>query len=788
MPIFAVVLFAALMSLKTFGIDSEKTNSLSSDRDVSWPDRRQLLEKMWEVRKIVMVYADSDTGAAVIYRAHFEKLARRFEKFEVAVKPEGDVTQAELSTLPVILVGRNFSNTAVNEVLSRLPIKVKRSEFEIPGFFKSNPEDIFTLPNYPNPCNRELPISVVSGNTERDIADFLQSANRYLLRAGEFRVFRARRGIVLGFFKQNQAGAPWDVDSAKSRNYLQSEMKEYESEHYSFQVVGSGAQGAELKTMAKLQEARLDALVAALAVPADEVAQLQIQYFVYESLEDKGLLTGNTDLSHFDSPRREIHAILNDDLNGTDFFADARLLTSLWLGEVQSPALRDGLAIYFSEDWGRHGYEFWAKKFHEAGAFTLPELLDPEIYAHESYLFVRPLAGSFVKFLIAEFGTERFLELYRVWPASGLPAAVGFDLETLEAKWRTYWRKQSAGSSVSVQAGVRRQHPVFQKGFCYAHEGYQIHNGYLSRKSDESLDRLRSLGTEWISVTPFGYMKERNKPSWLTYSSGAGAENDESVLSTFYSAKKLGLDVMLKPHVLMHSWNFGWPGEIEMKTKADWQLFFKYYQSWIRHYAILAEMHNMDLFCVGVEFLKATGPEHSDEWRAIIRSIRQIYSGPLVYAANWWQEFDQIEFWDELDYLGLNCYYPLHQGDDATLEELKAGVEKLLPDLEAAAKKYGKPVLLTEVGFTSTAASWKNPHERKRGATVQLDDQVIAYRAVFESFWDKSWFAGFYWWKWPTYLEYGGSDHSGFTPNGKPAEQVVAEWYGREAPGRNFSQ
>ena len=48
-------------------------------------------------------------------------------------------------------------------------------------------------------------------------------------------------------------------------------------------------------------------------------------------------------------------------------------------------------------------------------------------------------------------------------------------------------------------------------------------------------------------------------------------------------------------------------------------------------------------------------------------------------------------------------------------------------------------------------------------------------------FWgDKPWFAGVYWWKWyPTHGRAGGPGHGGFTPQNKPAQQVMTDWYGR---------
>ncbi|MGH7602165.1 MAG: hypothetical protein ACREOI_37850, partial [bacterium] len=50
-----------------------------------------------------------------------------------------------------------------------------------------------------------------------------------------------------------------------------------------------------------------------------------------------------------------------------------------------------------------------------------------------------------------------------------------------------------------------------------------------------------------------------------------------------------------------------------------------------------------------------------------------------------------------------------------------------------------------------------------------------AFKKAMEK--DGDWLAGIYWWKWPTMLEDGGPQDNQFTPNGKPAAEVVMKWY-----------
>ncbi len=742
-----------------------------------WPSSRELRRQLRQAAKFLFIYSEGD---AAVYTKSMEELSAKLRWLQIEIRSEAQITNEQLHSFPLLLAGKNFSNENVAKLIAALPTCLTED------VTATRDSDVYTLSGYPNPLNLNLPVVLVTGSSATEIANQIRASGYQLLRPGEFRVVRNGRTMRLGFFEQKEKGLPWTMDASLTRNYLATEKDLAETPHYRFLFNGSSPP-KDLPALFSRLERRFVSTFAAFGFSAEQSDSIKkIAYYLYDSLEDKGLITGNTDLSHFDADRWAVHTVFNEEMQGADFFADARLLTATLLGPTRSSALRDGVAMLMTDGWGRHGYRYWVKRIFDAGQINpLTEVLDSNIYEKESYLFMRPLAGSFVEFLLSKYDGQTFAELYKLWPDSGLPESqlLDLDVKELEREWRAHLSNLTTSPDLPFYSQKPSRERVFHKGFCYAHEGYQIYNGYLSRESEQSLAKLRSLGTDWVSVTPFGYLDDKHKPGYFHFSSGAGAENDESVLAAFYAAKQAGMRTMLKPHVLLASRNFGWPGEVEMKNEADWHSFFKFYSRWIRHHALLAEMYQMDMFCIGVELYHAT-KHHQDERRQLIRDMRKIYSGPIVYAANWWQEFDHIEFWDELDYIGLNCYYPLSADATVTLEQLKGGVSGFLPGVEKVVKRFKRPLLLTEVGFTSTAQPWKEPHERRRGARVNLADQALAYRAIFESFWGKEWFAGFYWWKWPTYLDYGGADHNGFTPNGKPAEKVVSEWFSKETSNR----
>jgi len=499
-----------------------------------------------------------------------------------------------------------------------------------------------------------------------------------------------------------------------------------------------------------------------------------IDYHIYPSFEDKGLRTGNTELGHLDRKKDAVHTVINDWIRGDDSTLDARLLLGTHLGEPAVHVLEIGLAVYLADNWRNGEYEYWAARLYESGNMVpLRILLDNELMARESYLVKEPLAGTFIATAVELFGREAVLSGYSDWQPQ--PE----EIATLEAEWHHHleglverYRKR-----IKQDRNAFPSKRGFKKGFCFAHEGYRIFNGYGSRKSDEAVAKLRDMGANAVSITPFSFMRNPRKPSYLPFSHRAGQETDESVLHAARSARSRGMSVMLKPHIWLGSGS--WPGEIEMQTDADWDKFFNYYYRWMRHYTMLAEMYDFDILCIGVELSRATTLQ-SERWRTLIKRIRRLYSGQLTYAANWGQEFESIDLWSDLDYIGVNCYYPLSESDSPTATELAAGAAQIMARVEAVARKHSRQVIFTEIGFTSTPGPWKHPHESNRRANAHMEDQARCYEAIFSSLHGQSWCVGIYWWKWPSVLEYGGPGNPDFTPNAKPAEAVVRNWFARE--------
>ncbi len=539
-----------------------------------------------------------------------------------------------------------------------------------------------------------------------------------------------------------------------------------------------------MKVGGEFQQKALDSLAKQMETSLHEIEDFAgkksslkpIQVYLYPTAEKKGLLLKNTDQNSIDFQKNATHIVFNDVYADNFLQLENQLTIRHLLGEPQTKALETGLGIYFTKNWQRKGYEYWASKLHLSGNMpSLKDLLQNEIFEHQSPLLMGATSGAFAAFLWKHWGKESFLKKY---------ATATFDTKEvaeLESSWLQFLDELSNQYKPSITQHhlQKKARPLpYFKGFNFAHEGYNIYDGYISQEAAKSLTALHQIGTNSVAIVPYSGIRNPNtlQPTDMRLWRRAATENDESVIHVAFQAKKLGMMSILKPQIWVHD---SWPGDVDFTTKEEWDTFFERYERWILHYALLAEIHNFEALCVGVEFVKAT-LKHPEAWTSMIEKIKQLYSGSVTYAANWGEEFENTTIWNSVDFIGINCYYPLSQNHHPSIRELQEGFETALKRIEGIAKKYNKQVVFTEIGFRSIEKPWLSPHYYDWGdqSTYHEEDQKHCYEVVMSALENqKDWCAGIFWWKWPSYLNHSQETKTEFAPNGKMAESVIEKWF-----------
>ena len=314
------------------------------------------------------------------------------------------------------------------------------------------------------------------------------------------------------------------------------------------------------------------------------------------------------------------------------------------------------------------------------------------------------------------------------------------------------------------------------RGMTFAHEGYRGHNGYGGDLVGPSLDSLNRLGVNAVSIVPYTFMRGEGRVDSFPVPEHYGAENDSAVLGCIRKAHDRGLRIMLKPQIWVRG---SWPGDIDFDSDADWDAFFDAYQRWILHYARMAERERVQSLCIGTELRYAT-LKHPERWRSMIAALRQEYHGTLTYAANWGEEFENLTFWDVLDVMGLNSYYPLSLENEPSDSSLRQGALTWMRMADEISRIHDRPYWLTEVGFRSVERAWQNPHAEAGERSASLEAQERCYAALAAAVCASERLEGMFIWKWPSYLghqEDRAGRRTGFVPGGKPAGEVLRDLY-----------
>lgn len=294
--------------------------------------------------------------------------------------------------------------------------------------------------------------------------------------------------------------------------------------------------------------------------------------------------------------------------------------------------------------------------------------------------------------------------------------------------------------------------------------------------NESHINPVVHVNANWAAVMPFGFVKNLKAPTVVFNTERQWwGERADGAKRTIELLNQRKIKVMLKPQIWV--WRGEFTGDIDMDSEADWKTLETSYEEFIMLYAQLAEEMKVPILCIGTE-LHTFVQKRPDYWKVLIQKIRTVYEGKLTYAENW-DQFANVPFWEQLDYIGVDAYFPLSERKTPSVIELKQGWQRHKTKIIALQRTIEKPVLFTEYGYRSVHYTGKEPWNSSRTkGDVNLEAQKNALTALYEEFWDEPWFAGGFLWKWfHNHEKVGGEDNNMFTIQNKPSEKLIQSLY-----------
>ena len=759
-PVLAGAALAACVALSAWG-------ALASLQPPRWT-RAEMEALLPGGPRFLIVYGTQVPETAPALRAEAARLATGlFGAAGDTLIADRDAQEDSLAAHPVVLVGTPRENLWTRRFAPALPVQFRDGAFRWYGSDYDRPDEVLRLV-YPNPLDPRRFLLLLAANS----AAALGRPHGFFFGDQDWRIERGGELLRSGTFGQSKA-APWHYDAGLDRD------REREAAEFTAALERRTLNGLVVETPPGLPRARerseeaahlmkrLDSL--GFAVPSGATLRLTF----YRSLEQKGTLSHVTRPEHLAEPRRAAIA-LPAGWTSSDLWSVAALRL-VRLGASPDSPLLEPAGAWLAGRWGGEPIERAIARLYFAG--LLPTARDA---ASRSALWRSPLqmiparallAGATLQCAAPRSRTALLALLGRSPPGTldSLCRAAGVDRAKFERRFAALADSlaragQRLGSTQPKPAAITS----FMRGVCLAHS-VSLERGYLSDSCASQLQRLKALGADWVSISPFGFLPSVRAP--VIEPSAEGGENeetDEAVCEAAARARALGLRVLLAPHL----WTRGWTGALQFGA-SEWPHFFDEYRAFLLHYALLAEREHMDALVVGHE-LPTASLAFPDRWRELIAEVRRVYHGPVTYGANWDREVNQIAFWDACDMIGVSFYDPLASRPGATAAELAAAARRALGSLHDLARKTGRPVLLTEAGYPAIASAAMRPWEESRLESADPEAQRACYQALLDALDPEDWVAGVFLWKWPSGGEPSGPEDGSYTPRGKPAEPVMA--------------
>tara|TARA_B110000967_G_C18893627_1_gene569104 strand:- start:2690 stop:3778 length:1089 start_codon:yes stop_codon:yes gene_type:complete len=296
-------------------------------------------------------------------------------------------------------------------------------------------------------------------------------------------------------------------------------------------------------------------------------------------------------------------------------------------------------------------------------------------------------------------------------------------------------------------------------------------------------DLAQKTNANWVSLSPVIEIEDRsNQDTPYVYRFPVHAEM-KKMRVIIPKMSNSGLNkIMIKPLTSFYNINGSrfW-GDFFVETEEEWQEVERAYTELFYNFAKLhEEFPEVILLSIGTE-IKEFSSRRLQFFKGLIAKIRMDFPGlKLTYASNW-DEYQSISFWDDLDYIGVNPYFPLVNEKNPTFDEIKQAFVPIKNDLITLSCSYNIPILFTEYGYRSIDfASWKAwLLEDISSVNFNFEAQNNGYRAFFDTFWNENWVAGGFFWEWKIISngEINNPNENGWYVNDKPVEKIIHDRY-----------
>jgi hypothetical protein len=309
----------------------------------------------------------------------------------------------------------------------------------------------------------------------------------------------------------------------------------------------------------------------------------------------------------------------------------------------------------------------------------------------------------------------------------------------------------------------------FQAGISYPQWSV---TGYGDEHWSKSLALLKAqTGACWIqmpilltqeTLISTDVFQDTNAPALYSYAEGVRAAHAQGlrVFTTFLLTVKRDRS--------------DWAGDIYFQRKQDIGRWFESYWQAIQPYVQVAQEEKVEQLALGteLEWLAAHAP--AQLWTQLLGRARALYTGSLVYDMNWTGLQEEPPAWMKdpaLTTIGVSAYMPILLEPRPIPRSHLTLVWKQREGaaLDTFARRLGKPVLISEIGYRRHSDALADPWRVHSKAPLDPALQASACEAALQYARSNPRIRGVFFWAW--------DEVGAMSLRDQPAAIVLRNWF-----------
>ncbi len=598
-------------------------------------------------------------------------------------------------------------------------------------------------------------------------------------------------------WREKKSSPPPVIDLATARALEKTTEHAAERTGFTF-LVGAGVAPERVRTYGNRCDRAMQRLFETL-LETGEKPSGPLQVHLRPAVDVHIPFAGGDGLAVRNPITHEVHALLSPlvpDDGGAEL---VRAYAESALGDSHAAWLADGLGCEAASSYWGQELGFWIAFVADAELVPpIAELVSDRCELSPHALV--PLRAALVRFLVASRGKSAIRAL---WTGVG---ALAFDEKTESDfhRWLTVVEKARAAEIGAKRA--RRTAAIQKRGFragatitAPPGDPRVLATEFGGASFVASLAKLCAHGANAVSLAfdCWSELPSPRRPGDRAHFQSRASSSDLELFAATAYARQAGLAVTLRPELWL-STSSNYAGWMLLSDRPHWTRFFDEVRRTAVHYGLLGELAGVEILSLGGQIAGASVtipsdknqwehdelPWRREQWSKTIATARRSFTGALTFAAQSSYEVRGIEFWRELDFVGVELYPETvrdGQGEQYSRERVVNSLVGLIDDYCEIASRESKPLLLLEVGYSSTKSAWKFADL----PSGDIDGDMQAH--LLEAFGDAlsrsvhrdSPLAGFYLWFWSSDPQWGGEEDDGFAVQNKPAEKVLDSLFHR---------